>query len=163
MYSLKVFRVPHYLRLHSPFDGLNTFKTGPLDDRSKLSEKKKSQIKWIGKFFQSAGCSAQPVPLLFRHAQIFGDNFPNAVLFHIQTSCNHSNSQPTITTHYLSTHSTLISVLLVESILHLKSYFSFFHPSFNVCHHSKIRVTDMVLSPHICWSISSACVRFSKT
>ena len=48
------------------------------------------------------GCSALLVLLFFRLAQIFGDNLPNNVLFHVQLTCDHSNRQPTIATHLLS-------------------------------------------------------------
>ena len=37
----------------------------------------------------------------FPHAQIFSVNLPNAVLFHVQLTCDHSNTQPTIATHNL--------------------------------------------------------------
>ena len=35
------------------------------------------------------------------HFQIFGDNLPNTVLFHIQLTRKHLNSQPTIAEHHL--------------------------------------------------------------
>ena len=35
----------------------------------------------------------------FLHAQIFSDNLPNTVLFYVQLTCNHSNSQLTIAMH----------------------------------------------------------------
>ena len=38
---------------------------------------------------------------IFAHAQIFGVNLPNTVLFHVQQACHHLNSQPPITTHNL--------------------------------------------------------------
>ena len=37
----------------------------------------------------------------FTHAQNFGDNLPNSVLFHDQITCDNSNSQLTIATHQL--------------------------------------------------------------
>ena len=37
----------------------------------------------------------------FPHAQIFSDNLPNTVLFHVQLTCDHSNSQTTSATHNL--------------------------------------------------------------
>ena len=46
-------------------------------------------------------CSARPVPLLFRHAKIFGDNLPNTVSFPVQLTCDQWNSQTTITTNRL--------------------------------------------------------------
>ena len=49
----------------------------------------------------TAGHSAHPVPLPFRHVQIFGDNLLKIVLFRVQLTCNHSNSQLMITTHHL--------------------------------------------------------------
>ena len=36
------------------------------------------------------------VPLLFRHSQIFGDNFPVAVIFPVQLTCDHLDCQPMI-------------------------------------------------------------------
>ena len=45
--------------------------------------------------------SAYSVPLLFRHVQILGDNLPNIFLFHVQLTCNHSNSQSMIIIHHL--------------------------------------------------------------
>ena len=46
-------------------------------------------------------CSVHSVPSLFRHAQISDDNLSNFVLFHVWLTCNHSNSQLRIATHYL--------------------------------------------------------------
>ena len=37
----------------------------------------------------------------FLHTQIFGDNPPNTVLFHVQLTCDHLNCQSTISTHHL--------------------------------------------------------------
>ena len=37
----------------------------------------------------------------FLHVQIFGDNLPNTVFFHVQLTCDHLNSQLMIATHQL--------------------------------------------------------------
>ena len=36
----------------------------------------------------------------FLHAQIFGDNLPNVILFHVQLTYDLSNSQPRITIYH---------------------------------------------------------------
>ena len=46
-------------------------------------------------------CSSLAALAPFPHAQIFGDNFPNTAIFHVQLTCNHSNSLPTISMHNL--------------------------------------------------------------
>ena len=49
-------------------------------------------------------CSSRPVhqvTLFFWHAQIFSDNFPRIFFSHVQPTCDHSNSQVTIATHFL--------------------------------------------------------------
>ena len=46
----------------------------------------------------TAGCSTHQVPSLFKNAQIF---IPNSPRFHLQLTCDHSNSQPTITADHL--------------------------------------------------------------
>ena len=62
----------------------------------------------------TAGCAPYEASLLFRHAQIFGDNLPNVAFFRVQLTCNHSNSQITITMHHLSY---LVDFLLKASCL----------------------------------------------
>ena len=83
---------------------------------------------------------------------IFGDNFPNTVLFHVQLISEHLNCQPTIASHQLPY--LLNAVLLVEDLLFLESSFIF---SLNHLCHSKTHVHNMVLSSYNCWSISNAC------
>ena len=58
-------------------------------------------VRWFSSQPGAAGCSAQPILLLFRHAQIYGDNLPNTILFYVRLICDHLNSQLTITTHNL--------------------------------------------------------------
>ena len=72
------------------------------------------------------------IPILFRHAQISGDNLPNTVLFHVQLFDDHSNNQQIIDTHYipylyclLNTYRSSIYisslVLVFEPLLSLKN------------------------------------------
>ena len=57
--------------------------------------------RWFSFRSRTAVWSSHQVPLLYKHTQIFGDNLPNTVLFHVRLTCDHSNSQPTITTHHV--------------------------------------------------------------
>ena len=78
---------------YSSLDGLHIFKTSPLDDPLELGKKKKksygrSQVNrevFPGCRYpfrpETVRCSAHPVPLLLRHAQIFGDNLSNTFSF----------------------------------------------------------------------------------
>ena len=50
---------------------------------------------------ETMGCSVHSVVLLIKHAEIFGDNLLNTIPFHVQLTCDHSNSQLMITTHHL--------------------------------------------------------------
>ena len=118
-------------------------------------------ILWWSTRPRTTRCLVQPVTLLYRHAQIFGDNLPNTDLFHIQLTCNHLNRQPTITSlhpfYRLNVDHSFacwrpptpgVIVLLLVSL---------FEPLVPLKTHN----CDMVLSTYICWRISSACdVRF---
>ena len=91
---------------------LHAVKTGLLNDSLdvllELGEKKKDQMKryLVNKEFVPVWqCSSHPgtarysvhlVPLLFRHSQIFDDDLPNTVLFHVRLAYDHSNSQPSV-------------------------------------------------------------------
>ena len=107
---------------------------------------------------ETAGCSTFLVPLLFSHAQIFSDNFPNTVLFYVQLTCDHVNCQLMIATYHPSY---LLNIDLSpvcwklpvpEIIFHLVDFFEPLVPFKNMC-------TYMVLFSYICWSISSTCNR----
>ena len=80
----------------------------------------------------------------------------HSVLFHIQCVIIRKANRQSPTTTCL-TQSTLTSVLLVEGLPILESYFACLWFSFNLFCHSKTRVRDMSLSTEICWDISSAC------
>ena len=70
--------------------------------RKDQGNRKVVPVRWCSSWPGTASCSAHPVPLLFKHAQNFGDNLLNTVLFHIQPTYDYLNSQPTIATHHLS-------------------------------------------------------------
>ena len=159
-YTLSEGHIFDALQLHHYgfLDDLHTFKTGSFDDPLELGEKKKSHtenrevvpVEWC--FFRpgTAGCSAHPFLLLFRHAQIFGGNLPKIVFFNVQLTCNHLNSQPLSPDTTCLTHSTLTSVLLVEDLLLQESSFTLLVTSFapllplkNTC------VQHVVISIHL--------------
>ena len=112
-------------------------------------------VRWCSSRPEAAGCTAYSVPLPFRHAQIFGDNLSNYVLFYVQSTCNHLNSQLKIATYHL--HYQLDVDLspacrkpsALEVIFHLTILFQPLMPL-------KAHVHYIVLSPYACWSISSA-------
>ena len=84
---------PQLLR-YGPLDGLHAFKIGALDDPFVLAESHMEQdpVNWVVvpvRLCSFQPGTAHPVPLLFRHAQIFGDNLPNTV----HLTCDHSNNQ----------------------------------------------------------------------
>ena len=79
------------LHHYSSPGGFDTFKTGPLDDPFELGKNKNHleqnqvnrevvPVQPCSSQLEIAECSAHPVPFLFRHAQIFGDNFPSTAL-----------------------------------------------------------------------------------
>ena len=94
--------------------------------------------------FLSARCSEYLVLLVFRHAQIFGDNLPNTIPFHVQLNCDHSVNWWSQHNTYLI-HSTLTTVLLVEGLLLLESSFTSSWPSWNLLCHSKTYVQHVVI------------------
>ena len=142
-------------------------KTGPLDDPIELEKKKKITVK------DQVNMKFVPdddVP----HGQELPDaqyiqfgyflDMPKSpilnfqILFHIIfRPFEQSNRQSAYTTYL--TRSTFISVLLVEGLPLLKSSFTSSWPSLNLLCNSKARVRDMLLSPYICFSITSACDR----
>ena len=88
----------------------------------------RNKIRRIGRSFhykgwssrpETSGCWAYPVPLLFKHAQIYDDHLSNSVLFSCSVILQAINGQsPHIT---CLNHFTLISVLLVEGLPLLES------------------------------------------
>ena len=99
---------------------------------------------------RTAECFAHQDPLLFRLAQIFGDNIPTIILFHVQlTYDDHSNSQLTITIHHL------FYPLDYEGLSLLYSSFNTSLLYLNLLYHSKTRVPGRILSPYTCRNILS--------
>ena len=116
--------------------------------------------RWCSSQPKIAECSVYPVPLLFRHSLIFGDDLPNTALFHISwLVINWTVNRRSLNTTCL-THLILTAVLLVEGISLLKSSFIYLRSSLNLLCHSEICVRNMMLSPCTCWSILK-CVKRS--
>ena len=136
-----------------------------LDDPLELGEKSHELYQVKRTFFSVwlysslpgiIGCSVHPVLLLFRPAQILGDNLLNTVLFMfswfaIIRTVNWQSPQT-----ICFTRSTLTSVLLVECLPLRELSFSPSQPSLNLLDHSETRVHDIMLTPYTCWSISKA-------
>ena len=101
------------LRRNGLLDSLHCFKTDLHDDPLEFAEEKKGLIEqdqvnreiipvqWCSSWPRTAECLAHPILLLFRHAQFLDDNLPSTVHFHVQLTCNHSNSQVTIVTYHM--------------------------------------------------------------
>ena len=70
----------------------------------------------------------------FSHVQIFDDNLPSTVLFHVQLTCYHSKSQPTITTQHLPYPHNVEGLSLLESTFTpLRHYLNLFAIEKHVC------------------------------
>ena len=100
--------------------------------------------------------SVQLVPLLFRLAQIVGDNIPLTFLTFSWLAIipNVNRRLPHIT---CLTRLTLISVQHVEGLSLRESSFSSSRTYLNLLYHSKAHVHNMVLSPYTSLSFSSVC------
>ena len=90
--------------------------------------------------------------LFFPHAQIFGDTLPNIFPFWCP-----ADLQPFEQSSTCLSRSILTSVLLIESLPLLESFFTSSCYSLNLLFHSTPFCANVFLSPSTCWSISSAC------
>ena len=154
------FRDATQLHRYSSPDALYVFKMGFFDNLLELREKKnvtQSNIRWIGRLFQYGNVPLCQELLDAQHTQsyYFSDLSKSSeiifqtVLFHVQLSCDHLNSQLKIATHHLS------YPLDIDLCPNLSS-FTLTRPSLDLLCHSQ-RPVYMGLSLSTYWNISSVC------
>ena len=130
-----------------------------------VKSQKSRSGKWEGcsitvMFLSARKCKilGKPRPISFHHVQIFvppcPDLLTNSVAFHVQLTCNHSNSQLMIVIHHLRYPFDVYFCPANWRSPAPGSYFTFTKSSLNLMYYSQTLGCYRVLSARTCWNIS---------